>query len=70
MFLELIYSFSDEKFCGLKMSGDILMLVCTTFIHVKCHQVNCGSVWSGDGKELHPSDIPENSISSDEADLL
>lgn len=52
------------------MSGDISMLAHTKFIHIKCHQVNCGNVWSGDGKELNPSGIPENSISSDLADLL
>lgn len=41
------------------------MLVQARFIHIKCHQVNCGNVWSGDEKELHPSGIPENPISSD-----
>lgn len=65
MFLELLDSSSDEKFWGIKLSGEILMLVQAKFIHIKCHKVNCGKIWSGDGKELHPSDIPENSIYSD-----
>lgn len=47
------------------MSGEILVLVQANFINTKHHQVKCGNVWSGDGKELHPSGIPENSISSD-----
>lgn len=35
MFLELLDSSSDEKFWGIKLSGEILMLVQAKFIHIE-----------------------------------